>query len=72
MWFCQRVNELLNLKLSNQEIISLCQRAEHDFAGTKCGIMDQYAVINGHRQPFFITQLSKNYTQISSSTIIKS
>ena len=57
--FAKGVNELLKLKLSNQEIISLCQRAEHDFAGTKCGIMDQYAVINGIDNHFLLLNCQK-------------
>jgi len=28
--------------LDRRQIAALCQRAEHQFAGTKCGIMDQY------------------------------
>ena len=57
--FAKGVNELLKLKLSNEEIISLCQRAEHDFAGTKCGIMDQYAVINGLNNHFLLLNCQK-------------
>ena len=57
--FAKGVNELLKLKLSNHEIISLCQRAEHDFAGTKCGIMDQYAVINGLNNHFLLLNCQK-------------
>src|SRR5271169_4828059 len=30
------------IELGRLEIASLCQRAEHDYAGTKCGIMDQF------------------------------
>ena len=57
--FAKGVNELLKLNLSNQDIISLCQRAEHDFAGTKCGIMDQYAVINGLENHFLLLNCQK-------------
>ena len=57
--FAKGINELFNLKLSNEEIISLCQRAEHDFAGTKCGIMDQYAVINGLDNHFLLLNCQK-------------
>lgn len=32
----------------------LCQRAEHLFAGTPCGIMDQFAVIFGRRGHFLL------------------
>jgi len=28
--------------LGRREIASICQRAEHEYAGTKCGIMDQF------------------------------
>lgn len=30
------------LSLDRREIALLCQRAEHEYAGTKCGIMDQF------------------------------
>jgi galactokinase len=52
--FAKGINQLHNLNLTNKEIISLCQRAEHDFAGTKCGVMDQYAVINGVANHFLL------------------
>lgn len=41
------VNELFDLKLTDIEIITLSRDAEHHFAGTKCGIMDQFAVTKG-------------------------
>lgn len=39
------LNELFNLEISEIDIVFLCQKAEHDFVGTKCGIMDQYASV---------------------------
>ena len=30
------------INLDGREIAALCQRAEHEYAGTKCGIMDQF------------------------------
>jgi len=30
------------------ELVKLCQRAEHQYAGTRCGIMDQFVVTFGH------------------------
>lgn len=39
------LNELFGLDLSKLEIVQLCQTAEHTFAGTLCGIMDQYASV---------------------------
>ncbi|MET2985628.1 galactokinase [Aureibaculum conchae] len=39
------LNELFNLELSKQTIVELSQRAEHNYVGTKCGIMDQFASV---------------------------
>ncbi|MGI9593715.1 MAG: galactokinase [Patiriisocius sp.] len=41
------LNELFNLGLTKQEMILVSQKAEHNFAGVKCGIMDQYASMFG-------------------------
>lgn len=39
------LNELFNLELSKITLVKIGQRAEHNFVGTKCGIMDQFASI---------------------------
>jgi galactokinase len=39
------LNELFNLELSKITIVELSQRAEHNYVGTKCGIMDQFASV---------------------------
>ncbi len=39
------LNALFDLKFSLQELITLSRDAEHNFVGTKCGIMDQFAVV---------------------------
>ena len=39
------LNELFNLNLSKQTIVELSKRAEHNYVGTKCGIMDQFASV---------------------------
>lgn len=39
------LNEMFNLDLSKQTIVELSQRAEHNYVGTKCGIMDQFASV---------------------------
>jgi galactokinase len=39
------LNVLFDLGLSTLQMVALSQRAEHTFVGTKCGIMDQYAVM---------------------------
>jgi len=43
------INALFNLKLTNLQIIKLSRDAEHTFVGTKCGIMDQFAVVMGQK-----------------------
>ncbi|MBT8314973.1 MAG: galactokinase [Maribacter sp.] len=39
------LNEMFNLGLSKMDIVELSQAAEHTYAGTKCGIMDQFASV---------------------------
>jgi galactokinase len=34
-------------RMDRSEIALLCQRAENQFAGTPCGIMDQFAIVHG-------------------------
>ena len=41
------LNELFNLELTKQEMIFISQKAEHNYVGVKCGIMDQYASMFG-------------------------
>lgn len=43
------LNKLFNLKLSKEEMIIISQKAEHNYAGVKCGIMDQYASMFGKK-----------------------
>ncbi len=43
------LNKLFQIDLSDEQIIKLSRDAEHDFAGTKCGIMDQFAVVKGKK-----------------------
>jgi galactokinase len=40
---------LAGTELDAEKKALLCQKAEHDFAGTPCGIMDQFAVTFGRR-----------------------
>ncbi len=41
------LNELFELEMTKEEMIFISQKAEHDFANVKCGIMDQYASMFG-------------------------
>ncbi len=38
-----------NIKMNKKEFALLCQRAENNFIGVKCGIMDQFAVSVGEK-----------------------
>lgn len=41
------VNELFKLDYSRMELAVIGQKTEHNFAGVKCGIMDQFASLHG-------------------------
>lgn len=43
------LNEIFDLKLSRLELVKLAQKAEHEFAGVMCGIMDQFASVFGKK-----------------------
>lgn len=45
--FVYGLNELFDLGLSKEDMILVSQKAEHNYAGVKCGIMDQYASMFG-------------------------
>lgn len=46
------LNELFQLQLSKKEMIFISQKAEHNYVGVKCGIMDQYASMFGIQDNF--------------------
>ena len=41
------LNELFKLGLSKKDMIFISQKAEHNYVGVRCGIMDQYASMFG-------------------------
>ncbi len=43
------INDIFNVGLNRVELALLCQRAEHNFPGVNCGIMDMYANLNGKK-----------------------
>lgn len=43
------INEMYQVGLNRVELALLCQRAEHGFPNVKCGIMDQFANMNGKK-----------------------
>lgn len=44
---CTMLEQASGVRLEKIEKARLCQRAEHEYAGVPCGIMDQYASIYG-------------------------
>lgn len=47
--FAFALNELFQLGLDRWTLIKAAQRAEHNFVGTKCGIMDQFSSVMGKK-----------------------
>ncbi|MCB0471551.1 MAG: galactokinase [Flavobacteriaceae bacterium] len=43
------LNELFGLGLTREQMIFISQKAEHNYVGVKCGIMDQYASMFGQK-----------------------
>lgn len=43
------LNDLFSLGLGRIDMVPLAQKAEHEFAGVKCGIMDQFASMFGKK-----------------------
>jgi galactokinase len=41
------LNDIFELQLSRMELALLGQKAEHNFAGVQCGIMDEFASLHG-------------------------
>nr|WP_299382864.1 galactokinase [Allomuricauda sp.] len=48
------LDQLFSMGLSDDEIITMARDAEHHFVGTKCGIMDQFAVVRGKNEKLIL------------------
>jgi galactokinase len=46
---CQALLEISKSELAGAEIARLCQSAENDFVGARCGIMDQFVSVHGRK-----------------------
>ena len=42
--FAEIIRDLNNLEITDLELVKVCQRAENNFVGLRCGIMDQFAI----------------------------
>lgn len=59
------LNALFDLNLDALELIEISRMAEHNFVGTKCGVMDQFAVTMGKRNKLILLNCeSLNYSLI--------
>jgi galactokinase len=47
--FAFALNKVFNLGLTKIELVKLSQKAEHEYAGVMCGIMDQFASVFGQK-----------------------
>ncbi|MEN8122672.1 MAG: galactokinase [Bacteroidota bacterium] len=45
--FAFALKELFGFKVSRMDMVKMAQKAEHEYAGVMCGIMDQFASMNG-------------------------
>ncbi|WP_075342987.1 galactokinase [Tenacibaculum agarivorans] len=54
------LNELFIIGLTDIEIINLSKDAEHTMVGTKCGIMDQFAVVKGEKNNLLLLNCKTN------------
>ena len=43
------INQIFNCGIANKELALLCQKAEHNYPGVNCGIMDQFANMMGKK-----------------------
>jgi galactokinase len=48
------LNELMGLGFGKWDLIKACQRAEHNFVGIKCGIMDPFASVMGKKDQLML------------------
>ena len=58
------LNSLFDLGLSNLNLIEISRMAEHNFVGTKCGVMDQFAVTMGKRKSCYFSTAVVDYKLI--------
>ena len=60
------INELFSLGIEKMELAFMAQKAEHEFAGVQCGIMDQFASVFGKKDHVVLLDcLNMNYQYFS-------
>ncbi len=58
------LNELFQLGFSKKEMIFISQKAEHNFVGVQCGIMDQYVSMFGQKDSAILLDCENLNTSI--------
>ena len=61
--FAFGINELSNYQISRFDLVKMAQKAEHEYAGVMCGIMDQYASVFGKEDQVFMLDCRSNTHQ---------
>ena len=61
------LNQLNNLKLTNDQIIDIVSDVEHNFIGLMGGIMDQFTIVNGKKNKLILLNCqNRNFKYINS------
>ena len=55
------INALFRLDISKMDLLKMSQKAEHDFAGVRCGIMDQFASMMGEKDKAILLDCESLY-----------
>ena len=58
--FALGLNELFDLGLDRLTLAKVAQKAEHDFVGTQCGIMDQFAALMSEANKVILLDCQSN------------
>ncbi len=58
------LNELFGLELSRMALVELSQRAEHNYVGTKCGVMDQFASVMSEDQKVILLDCKSQHYRL--------
>ncbi|GAB4319559.1 galactokinase [Pseudothermotoga elfii] len=59
------LNSIMNLNLSKKQIVDVCVRAEREFVGVQCGIMDQFTAVFGKKDhAIFLDTFNLNYEYV--------
>ena len=59
------LNEMFKLDISKNKMMEISVKAEHDFAGVECGIMDQFSNLNGEEgKALFLNCSTMNFEYV--------